>query len=203
MALNIIAETAIAISAAVASPMGQQAVGKAIVMAPKVAPRVIQGGQKLVRGARKIATLTPGVKAMVQIAPEAGKLAAGVAPILTIGGLTVTMTACGGDGGGGDGAATAPKVEEPVPGTNPTAPANCTCAILNWDANTDDAIGYNVHVGTSSENYGNPTSVTANTAYVKDLQRGKTYYFAVSAYDGAGNESENSTEVSKTIASAQ
>jgi hypothetical protein len=42
--------------------------------------------------------------------------------------------------------------------------------------------------------------VSAGTSYVASgLQRGQTYYFAVTAYDGSGNESDFSAEASKPI----
>lgn len=63
--------------------------------------------------------------------------------------------------------------------------------------------GYKVFTGTApgsysqTENVGNLTSWT-----VTNLADGATYYFAVTAYDNAGNESNFSNEISTTIASA-
>ncbi|VAX33570.1 hypothetical protein MNBD_NITROSPIRAE01-1408 [hydrothermal vent metagenome] len=76
-------------------------------------------------------------------------------------------------------------------------------AILSWDANSEsDLSGYKVYFGTSSGSYGTPTTVGNVTTYtVPDLNTG-TYYFAVTAFDTSGNESGFSTEVSKTLASA-
>ncbi|NOY84934.1 MAG: hypothetical protein GXO96_08985 [Nitrospirae bacterium] len=76
-------------------------------------------------------------------------------------------------------------------------------AILSWNANSEsDLSGYKVYFGTSSGSYGTPTTVGNVTTYtVPGLNTG-TYYFAVTAFDTSGNESGFSTEVSKTLASA-
>jgi hypothetical protein len=64
--------------------------------------------------------------------------------------------------------------------------------------------GYRVYFGTASRSYiqprGGGIDAGGATAFtVSGLQPGRTYYFAVTAYDGAGNESEFSSEVSKAI----
>ena len=72
-------------------------------------------------------------------------------------------------------------------------------AILTWVANTEpDVVGYKVYWGTASRVYQPPTVLTNATATVSNLPPG-TYYFAVTAYDAAGNESAFSREVSKVI----
>jgi len=80
-------------------------------------------------------------------------------------------------------------------------------AALSWAApttNTDgtpltNLAGYKVYYGTSSGNYGAPVNIGSQTSYsVTGLNAG-TYYFAVTAYDGSGNESSFSNEVTKTI----
>ena len=70
-----------------------------------------------------------------------------------------------------------------------------------WDANSEsDLAGYSVHYGTASGTYiyhinaGNKTS-----QLVSNLSNGATYYFAVTAYDTAGNESLPSAEASVAI----
>ena len=69
---------------------------------------------------------------------------------------------------------------------------------LTWDKNADsDTVGYKVYYGTNSgvygasENVGNAQSVTLEVE--NTLTR---FYFAVSAVDRAGNESQLSTEIS-------
>lgn len=76
-------------------------------------------------------------------------------------------------------------------------------ANLAWNANTEsDLAGYKVYAGTSSGHYA--ASITTlpktTTGYtVTGLQTGTTYFFVITAYDNAGNESLHSGEVSKTI----
>lgn len=73
---------------------------------------------------------------------------------------------------------------------------------LAWDANSESILaGYRLHYGEASRNYtadidvGNQTSYTAT-----NLDDGKTYYFAVTAYDTSGTiKSDFSNEVSYTI----
>lgn len=79
---------------------------------------------------------------------------------------------------------------------------------LSWDSATDNVgvKGYKIFYGTTSvasdtASYTmGPVDVGNVLTYdVKDLVNGTTYYFAVTAYDAAGNESEfYSTEVSAT-----
>jgi hypothetical protein len=76
--------------------------------------------------------------------------------------------------------------------------------ILTWAANTEsDLAGYRVYVGTSSGTYdfpGSPFTIDKITTYiVSNLQQKTTYFFAISAFDQAGNESPLSAEVSKSI----
>ena len=75
---------------------------------------------------------------------------------------------------------------------------------LTWTANREsDLAGYKIYVGTASGTYSFPGSafVIGNvTSYtISDLPKGQTYFFAMSAYDSAGNESPLSAEVSKSI----
>lgn len=69
---------------------------------------------------------------------------------------------------------------------------------LAWDANPAPEIAsYRVYYGTESGNYTN--SVVAGnttTATVSGLSSGVTYYFAITAVDGDGLESDFSNEVS-------
>lgn len=94
----------------------------------------------------------------------------------------------------------------PPPSTPPPPPPTLTTgsATLTWVANGEpDLAGYKVYVGTSSGTYnfaGSPFTIGKVTTYtVTNLPRNNTYFFAISAYDGAGNESPLSIEVSKSI----
>ena len=78
-----------------------------------------------------------------------------------------------------------------------TFPAYAADVTGSWDANTEsDLAGYKIYYGTESGNYtvsldvGNATSAT-----IDSLDSNTTYFFAVTAYDNAGNESDLSAEV--------
>jgi hypothetical protein len=79
--------------------------------------------------------------------------------------------------------------------------------ILSWDAPTtkatgaplDNLSGYKIYYGNSSNNYITWLDVGNVTTYrIKNLPPG-TYYFIVTAYNTAGDESLHSNEVSKII----
>jgi len=72
---------------------------------------------------------------------------------------------------------------------------------LSWTANIEpDLAGYKVYIGTQSRLYNPPITLGSETAYnAANLTTGRTYYFCVSAFDNAGNESPCSTEVSKPL----
>jgi hypothetical protein len=82
-----------------------------------------------------------------------------------------------------------------------TTPTTTGTATLTWDANTEtDVTGYNVYMGTQPGLYGPPMSVGNTTSYtVGNLTGGRTYYFSLTAVDSAGNESQPSSEVSKSV----
>jgi hypothetical protein len=74
---------------------------------------------------------------------------------------------------------------------------------LAWKANGEtDLSGYKVYQGTSSGAYVAPVATlpkTTTSHTVTGLQTGTTYFFVITAYDTAGNESPPSSEVSKSI----
>jgi len=67
---------------------------------------------------------------------------------------------------------------------------------LAWDGNPDPSVvGYNVYYGGASGDYTNVISVgDVTNANIGGLTEGKTYYFAVTAYDSYGDESAFSAE---------
>ena len=76
---------------------------------------------------------------------------------------------------------------------------------LSWDAPTTNAdgtpltdlAGYKIYYGTSSHAYSTAIDVGNVTKHmVSNLENGVVYYFAVTAYDTSGNESNFSNEVS-------
>ena len=83
-----------------------------------------------------------------------------------------------------------------------TAPST-GAATLTWNASTSsDAAGYKVYQATASGAYGAPVATLQGNAtnYVATgLRSGTTYFFVVTAFDNAGNESLRSNEVSKSI----
>jgi hypothetical protein len=72
---------------------------------------------------------------------------------------------------------------------------------LAWDSSVSQNIaGYRIYTGTESRVYGPPISIGNQTNYIVTGLTFGTYYFAVTAFDAAGNESDYSNEVSKIIA---
>jgi hypothetical protein len=72
---------------------------------------------------------------------------------------------------------------------------------LAWDRSTEtNVVGYIVHFGLSSRQYSSSINVAdAITNAVTGLTPGTTYFFAVTAYDTFGLESEPSNEVSYSV----
>jgi hypothetical protein len=75
---------------------------------------------------------------------------------------------------------------------------------LTWSANTEsDLAGYKIYQGTASGQYGAPVTLGTVTTYRVTLPPSpvdQTYFWALTAYDLAGNESLKSSEVSMLIA---
>jgi hypothetical protein len=73
--------------------------------------------------------------------------------------------------------------------------------MLVWDRCLDpEVIGYRLHYGNSSRDYSVTVEVdNETTCTVADLVAGIPYFFAVTAYDRYGNQSDFSDEVSQTI----
>jgi len=70
--------------------------------------------------------------------------------------------------------------------------------LISWDANPEpDVKGYRIYYGTDSRNYSQVIDVGKATEYtINNLRENVMYYFAVTAYDTAENESDFSAEVS-------
>jgi Fibronectin type III domain len=79
-------------------------------------------------------------------------------------------------------------------------PPSAGTVTLAWDAVTDPSLdGYKVYVGTQSGVYERTISAGSVTSYtVAGLTTRTTYYFAVTAYNSAG-ESSPSNEISQTV----
>lgn len=68
---------------------------------------------------------------------------------------------------------------------------------LAWDPSPDSSVvGYDIYFGTTSGSYSNKISVeNLTSATVSNLDCGDTYYFAATAVDSNGNESDFSNEI--------
>ncbi len=81
--------------------------------------------------------------------------------------------------------------------------ASAASVTLTWDRNQEpDIAGYKIYWGTSSRNYQNSTTVYDSATQplkksynVSGLDEGRTYYFAVTAFDMANQESNFSHEI--------
>lgn len=86
----------------------------------------------------------------------------------------------------------------------PASTAYAADVTLTWAANTEsDLAGYKLYQGTVSGKYGPPVTlgkVTTYTVTLPSLTIDQTYFWALSAYDLANNESGKSVEISKLIA---
>jgi hypothetical protein len=81
-----------------------------------------------------------------------------------------------------------------------TQPTTIASANLSWTADTNPVAGYKVYMGTQTGLYNAPITLGTVTTYTAvNLGSGKTYYFCVSAFNSAGNESPCSAEVNKPI----
>lgn len=90
------------------------------------------------------------------------------------------------------------------PSTSPPPNGSTGNVRLAWKANREpDLAGYKLYIGTASGRYdfaGSPFLTDIATSYIaSNLPKGQTYFFALSAYDSAGNESELSAEISKSL----
>jgi Fibronectin type III domain len=106
---------------------------------------------------------------------------------VVLGLMALSLLGCGADGAQG-------------PTSSTTSPPTGATVSLAWDpVNDSSVIGYYIHYGKDSPNspgscaYDQEEFVSSNQGTVTDLDRGLTYYFAVSAYNGL--ESTCSNEV--------
>lgn len=72
---------------------------------------------------------------------------------------------------------------------------------LAWDASGDaNVAGYKIYIGVTSHNYTQSVDVgNVASATITVPDAGKTYYFAATAYDNSGTESDYSNEASFTL----
>jgi len=90
-----------------------------------------------------------------------------------------------------------------VDGVHAQVPPAPPTISLGWTANSEaDLAGYKLHRGTTSRVYDKTVTLGKVTTYADTLPVltvDKTYFYALTAYDLAGNESGKSNEVSKLV----
>lgn len=75
---------------------------------------------------------------------------------------------------------------------------------LMWNPNSpeENVIGYRLYYGTESRNYVLMIDITDETSKkISHLEKGQNYYFAVTAFNAAGEESDFSEEISANTCS--
>jgi len=123
--------------------------------------------------------------------------------ILFLGALSALMIACSSVESEPGGAMSAPDNAVAASDDDPTS--SLDTAILTWDAVTSPGLrGYRVYYSFESFKYihelGKIVDVGDVTTHkIEGLTRGKRYYFAVTAYDDEGKESDSSNVVFKDI----
>jgi hypothetical protein len=71
---------------------------------------------------------------------------------------------------------------------------------LAWDASSSSNVArYKVYFGNGSRTYGTPTTIGNQTTYTVSGLTAGTYFFAVTALDADGNESDYSNEASQIL----
>ena len=108
--------------------------------------------------------------------------------------VAIISTSCSGGGGSNNSAVPSPVISSPS-------------ATLQWSTpaayidNTPVTVsGYKIYFGTEPGNYTSVLNVgNVNSYTVQTLTANTTYYFAVTAYDSNGVESDPTDEQSKTL----
>jgi hypothetical protein len=76
-------------------------------------------------------------------------------------------------------------------------------ATISWTPSSGtNVVGYDIYYGTSSGNYTSAVSVlnpSATNVTIRGLTSGVTYYFSATSYDGSGNQSGYSPEISGVV----
>ena len=112
--------------------------------------------------------------------------------------LLLFVVACGGSGQPGD-------TQAPETPQNFSARASDGQVVLSWDANAEeDLAGYSVYQGNAAASLEAVASTdkTVTSYTVSGLQNGRTYTFALTAKDAAGNESAQTAAQSATPVAA-
>lgn len=111
-------------------------------------------------------------------------------------GIAVSFLGCSGGGANGSN----PPPTSPPPNAPGVAALSWNAVRANSDGTTlTDLAGYRLYVGTAPGVYAAPVVLGNVTSHRLQGLAAGTYYFAVSAFDTAGNESLLSAEVSKVV----
>ncbi len=94
-----------------------------------------------------------------------------------------------------------PPTITPVPPQGQQPTPTLAKVTITWEANSEaDMAGYKIYMSMNSTFQDPPVVLGLVTTYtVENITRGRTYYFAVSAFDTSGNESEKSETRQITI----
>ncbi len=108
----------------------------------------------------------------------------------------VALLSCGGGGGG----SSTPTSGNPPPGTTSTVTLSWQTPVSAADGTPlADLSGFNIYYGTSTLAYRIMIDVGNVRTYTLQNVPAGTYYFAITAYDSAGNETDFSPEQKRTI----
>jgi hypothetical protein len=84
------------------------------------------------------------------------------------------------------------------------APTEAASIGIGWDASNDPSVvGYRIHYGDQPGHYTKTVKVKGrftSSAVIHNLEEGKAYFFAVTAYSAKGKESAYSPEISNISA---
>jgi hypothetical protein len=120
----------------------------------------------------------------------------------------LSLIGCG--GGGGSSIAPSSQPTDNPNSSDPSSPADgnpTTSIALSWEtpiSPTDgkplaDVAGYNIYYGKSPRIYSTYIDVgNVKTYTISNFPQG-TYYFAITAYDSSGNETDFSNEVNQNV----
>jgi hypothetical protein len=118
-------------------------------------------------------------------------------PIFFMAALLIAVASLFGCGGGVTSTESQPPAVSPVTGS---ATLTWAAPSTNEDGTPISSLGgYKVYYGTTPGVYTSINVGPASSFQVSGLAMGEVYYFAVSAYDSSGNESDLSEVVSKVI----
>jgi hypothetical protein len=130
-------------------------------------------------------------------------------PIRWLLATVVVASMLSGCGGGGTAGSAPVAANSPVNGSAPANPGATGSATLSWAApveNIDgsavtDLAGYRIYHGTSADSLNNVVQLTSPgiSIYVFDNLSPGTHYFAITAYNAAGVESDRSPVESKAV----